>query len=79
MASALIHGGIVLTVDPENRVFEAGWVAVREGRISGVGPASTRPDASGYDEVFDLTGHLVMALVLFSYRAQRALQLRSGA
>lgn len=80
MGSSLIHGGTVLTVDTENRVFENGWVAILDGRISGVGPRTTTPDASGYDEVLDLTGHLVMpglvnahthsAMILFRGRSE---------
>ncbi len=80
MGSTLLHGGIVLTVDTENRVFEGGFVAVHDGRISGVGPAALSPDPSDYDEVFDLTGHLVIpglvnahthsAMILFRGRAE---------
>lgn len=80
MGSTLIHGGTVLTVDTDNRTFENGWVAIRDGRISDVGPRTTTPDFSGYDEVFDLAGHLVMpglvnahthsAMVLFRGRAE---------
>jgi len=50
----------VLTVNAENRVFERGWVAIRDGRIAGVGPAQTKPDAAGFEEVIDLAGHLVL-------------------
>ena len=60
MSSMLFHGGTILTVDTENRTFEDGWIAVHDGRISGIGSAATSPDPSGYDEVFDLTGHLVI-------------------
>ena len=60
MGSTLIHGATVLSVDADNRVFEGGFVAIRDGRISGVGPRDATPNPSGYDEVFDLTGHLVM-------------------
>jgi 5-methylthioadenosine/S-adenosylhomocysteine deaminase len=60
MGSTLIHGATVLSVDAENRVFEGGFVAIRDGRISGVGPSDATPNPSGFDEVFDLTGHLVM-------------------
>ena len=80
MGSTLFHGGTILTVDAENRAFEDGWITVREGRISGVGPKATTPDPSGYDEVFDLTGHLVIpglvnahthsAMVLFRGRSE---------
>jgi len=80
MGSALFHGGTVLTVDTENRSFAEGWIAVRDGRISGVGPKATTPDPSGYDEVFDLTRHLVIpglvnahthsAMVLFRGRSE---------
>src|SRR5260221_544676 len=60
MGSTLIHGATVLSVDAENRVFEAGFVAIRDGRISGVGSKADTPNPSGFDEVLDLTGHLVM-------------------
>lgn len=50
----------MLTVNAENRVFERGWVAIRDGRIAGVGPAQTKPDAAGFEEVIDLAGHLVL-------------------
>lgn len=60
MGSTLIHGATVLSVDAENRVFEGGFVAIHDGRISGVGPRDVTPNPSGFDEVFDLTGHLVM-------------------
>jgi len=80
MGSTLFHGGTILTVDAENRAFAEGWIAVRDGRISGVGAKATTPDPSGYDEVLDLTGHLVIpglvnahthsAMVLFRGRSE---------
>ncbi len=60
MGSTLIHGATVLSVDAENTVFEGGYVAIRDGRISDIGSRHATPNASGFDEVFDLTGHLVM-------------------
>lgn len=60
MGSTLIHGATVLSVDAENTVFEGGFVAIRDGRISGVGAKADTPNPSGFDEVLDLTGHLVM-------------------
>jgi len=60
MGSTLIHGATVLSVDAENRVFDGGYVAIRNGRISAIGPRDGTPDPSGFDEVFELTGHLVM-------------------
>lgn len=60
MGSTLIHGATVLSVDAENTVFEGGFVAIVDGRISGVGPKADTPNPSGFDEVLDLTGHLVM-------------------
>jgi len=59
MGSTLIHGATVLSVDAENTVFEGGFVAIVDGRISGVGSAADTPNPSGFDEVLDLTGHLV--------------------
>ena len=60
MGSTLIHGATVLSVDAEDRVFEGGYVAIRDGRISDIGSRDGTPNPSGFDEVFDLTGHLVM-------------------
>lgn len=80
MVSTLLHGATILTVDTENRVIADGWVAIRDGRISGVGPRSTLPDASLFDDVVDVSGHLVMpglvnahthsAMVLFRGRSE---------
>ena len=42
MGSTLLRGGTVLTVDSEDRVFEDGFVAIRDGRIAGVGPQDLR-------------------------------------
>ncbi len=80
MGSTLIHGATILSVDAGDRVFEAGFVAIRDGRISAVGPKADTPDPSGFDEVLDLTGHLVMpglvnahthsAMVLFRGRSE---------
>lgn len=36
----IVEGPAVLTLDPEWRVFEPGYIAVRAGRISAVGPAA---------------------------------------
>ncbi len=60
MGSTLIHGATVLSVDAENSVYEGGYVTIRDGRIGGIGPRDQTPDPSGFDEVLDLTGHLVM-------------------
>jgi 5-methylthioadenosine/S-adenosylhomocysteine deaminase len=60
MGSTLIHGATVLSVDAENTVFEGGYVVIRDGRISDIGPGDSTPNPSGFDEVFHLTGHLVM-------------------
>ena len=60
MATALFHGGTVLTVDKDDRVLADGWISVRDGRIAAIGPKASTPAFDGYDEVHDLAGHLVM-------------------
>jgi 5-methylthioadenosine/S-adenosylhomocysteine deaminase len=80
MGSFLLHDAIVLTVDAMDSQFAPGWVAVRDGRIEGVGPMRTCPDKKGFDEVLSLYGHLVMpglvnahthsAMILFRGRSE---------
>lgn len=80
MASTLLRDAIVLTVDGGDAVHNGGWVAIVDGRISGVGAAETCPDGTGYDEVVSLPGHVVMpglvnahthsAMVLFRGRSE---------
>ncbi|WP_210529284.1 amidohydrolase family protein [Rubellimicrobium arenae] len=80
MLSFLLHGATVLTVDPSNRVLIDGWISVEDGRIAGLGSGATRPDPARFDEVLDLSGHLVMpglvnahthaAMILFRGRSE---------
>ncbi|MGZ4682812.1 MAG: 8-oxoguanine deaminase [Acidimicrobiales bacterium] len=45
-ADLLITGAaLVATCDDDRRELEGGWVAVTDGRVSGVGPAGTEPEA----------------------------------
>ncbi len=70
----------MLTADPVNQVLVEGWVAIRDGRIAGLGPRASRPDLAHYDEALDLAGHLVMpgfvnahthaAMILFRGRSE---------
>ena len=55
----IVEGAAVLTVDPEWRIYEPGYVAVKDGRITAVGPAA---DAAGRSAArrIDATGRLLM-------------------
>lgn len=80
MAGTLFHGGTILTVDKDDRVLTDGWISVRGGRITAIGPQSSTPPSRDFDAVHDLTGHLVMpglvnahthsAMVLFRGRSE---------
>ncbi|MGN6159799.1 MAG: amidohydrolase family protein [Devosia sp.] len=80
MAGTLFHGGTILTVDKDDRVLTDGWISVRGGRITAIGPQSSTPPSRDFDEVHDLAGHLVMpglvnahthsAMVLFRGRSE---------
>ena len=80
MSSTLLHGGIVLTVDPNNSVLENGWVSIHDGRISGLGDAENRPPFDRFDDIVDASGQVIMpglvnahthsAMVLFRGHAE---------
>ena len=62
MLDILLVNGTVITVDGENRVFERGYVAVKDGLIAGVGSmeeldTSALPEAN---RVMDMAGHAVL-------------------
>lgn len=60
MGSFLLRDAAVLTVDAHDSVHQSGWVAVRDGRITGVGTMADCPDEVGFDHVVSLPGHVVM-------------------
>ncbi|MDP2791500.1 MAG: amidohydrolase [Rectinemataceae bacterium] len=55
----VIEGATILTVDPEWRIFEPGYLAVRDGRISAVGPAEEGA-AIQAERRIDAAGKLLM-------------------
>lgn len=60
MTRTLLHSAALLTVDPQDRVIDDGWLVIEDGRIADLGAASTRPGPRGFDEVLDLSGHVLM-------------------
>lgn len=60
MSSFLLRNATILTVDAQDSCYSSGWLAVAEGRITGLGDMESCPAPGGFDEVQDLDGHLVM-------------------
>jgi 5-methylthioadenosine/S-adenosylhomocysteine deaminase len=56
----IVSGGVVVTVDARGRVFPAGAVAVREGRIVAVGDMDEILAAYAADEYIDARGQIVL-------------------
>lgn len=56
-ASLVVEGGMVITLDQERRVFETGYVLVKDGRIAEVGPGASRTRAKSR---IDATNMLVL-------------------
>jgi len=54
----LIDGGVVITVDWERRIYNPGYVAIRNGTIVGVGSAPSCPFEA--DDTIDASGAIVM-------------------
>jgi 5-methylthioadenosine/S-adenosylhomocysteine deaminase len=59
MGSVLLTDGYLVTVDPERRVIERGWIGVEDDRIAALGPMEELGDRRA-DEVIDLGGRLTM-------------------
>ena len=59
MNKLLVKGGLVVTVDPENRVFRNGSIYVEDNVIKEVGPATEVGDKEGA-EVIDASGKVVV-------------------
>ncbi len=55
----LIRNGYVVTMNPGREVFEGGFVAVSDGKIEAVGPASGLPGEE-FDETLDAGGMIVL-------------------
>lgn len=59
MTRLVLHGGVVMTMDSQRRVFDPGIVIVEDDKIAAVGPAEPDDEARG-DRVIDLAGRLLM-------------------
>ncbi len=60
MAKVLIENGVVVTVDGARSVHAPGYVATDGARITGVGPAANAPARTGFDDVIDAKGCIVV-------------------
>lgn len=60
MKTILIKNGYVATVDAQRRVLDGGAVTISGDRISGVYASKETPSESGFSEVVDATGCLVI-------------------
>ncbi|MCX5513142.1 amidohydrolase [Kaistia algarum] len=60
MVRQLLHSATLLTVDDSDRVIDDGWLIIEDGRIAEIGGGTRKPGPSGFDEVIDLSGHLLM-------------------
>lgn len=56
----LLHSTALLTVDPNDRIIDDGWLVIEDGRIADLGENTSKPGPRGFDEIVDLSGHLLM-------------------
>jgi 5-methylthioadenosine/S-adenosylhomocysteine deaminase len=61
-ADLIVHGGTVMTVDPERRILLDGAVAVRADRIAGVGKSGDLLARFAPARRIDATDKLVMRM-----------------
>ena len=60
MSRLLIHDGYVVTVNPARDVLPGGFVSVHGPRIAAVGAGLAAPPPTGFDEVIDASGCIVL-------------------
>ena len=59
-ADLLIINGLVLTMEDRSPPLADGFVAVKDGLVSGVGPMTEFPPGASAERTIDASGHLVM-------------------
>jgi 5-methylthioadenosine/S-adenosylhomocysteine deaminase len=60
MTRQLLHSATLLTVDASDRVIDDAWLVIEDGRIAEIGGGARKPGPVGFDEVVDLSGHVLM-------------------
>ena len=55
----LIENGLVVTMDPERKIYDRGDLVIRDGRITYVGPAGSAPfGRNEYSEIMDASSQI---------------------
>jgi 5-methylthioadenosine/S-adenosylhomocysteine deaminase len=60
MSRMLLKNGYVVTVDGDRAVYPGGFVSIDDEKISAVGPSNMAPEATGFDQVLDVDGCIVL-------------------
>jgi 5-methylthioadenosine/S-adenosylhomocysteine deaminase len=76
-ADLLLRGGTILTLDKDDRVIEKGALAIRSGRIAGIGPEKEIAGRFSARKTLDLEGKIAMP-GLINTHAHSAMALLRG-
>ncbi len=67
MFDLLIKNGTLITVDPDHRVYQPGFVAVSGNSIAAIGPMSDLPADASAARTIDASGHAVLPGLIDSH------------
>jgi 5-methylthioadenosine/S-adenosylhomocysteine deaminase len=79
MTSILVKGGIIITMDPRQRILSDHSIVIEDGKFRAIGKTDEVPGHSKADEIIDASGGIVMPGLICSHTHLYGILLRGAA